>query len=204
MRPNFCEYIIKARHDKNLSQVEAAKKIGVTQAQICNIEKGIHFPSVETLINMSVVYDVTMDDLLGIKRDRNITVVLGDINSERRFITLMDRYHKNVLNQELYCGPESELEDRFLSSIELFKYGESVFAENLTNILTSIKFRQGKVEIDKRNKVIHDALDLRNELIKNNKSVKKVDKYIDAQNKENSKQLTKTLKEVAIIRKRRK
>jgi len=134
MRQNFGNYLSKLRRDKGLSQIDVAKKIGLTQAQICNVEKGVYFPSVDTLVKLSLLYDVTLDEMLDIKRERNVNVVIGDIDSERRFFTLMDKYHSRLI-QKLEKDPTNEkLAEYLLSGKELFLYGKSICKKNLDTI----------------------------------------------------------------------
>lgn len=48
-----------------LSQVDAAKKLGVTQSTVSFWENGIHRPNAKVLHKISHLYGVTVDELLG-------------------------------------------------------------------------------------------------------------------------------------------
>ncbi len=63
--------IKKLRTDKKMSQTELGKKIGGTAKKICNYEKGVYIPSVETIIELSKILSVTADYFLfdDLKRD---------------------------------------------------------------------------------------------------------------------------------------
>ncbi len=54
-----------ARIKKGLSQSELAEKIGVQSFSISRYETGSQYPSIETLLKMSEVLNVSVDHLLG-------------------------------------------------------------------------------------------------------------------------------------------
>lgn len=62
------DIIYQLRINKKLSQVELAKRCGVTQQAINRIEKGKVKASVETLVKLAEALDTTTDVILGIKQ----------------------------------------------------------------------------------------------------------------------------------------
>lgn len=53
-----------ARVNKNLKQVEAADRIGVSEATISKWERGLCVPNVKFIPLIEAVYGVTYDDLI--------------------------------------------------------------------------------------------------------------------------------------------
>ena len=61
---------IKAlRSYQNISQVELATRLGVSQTSIAHYEKGDRQPTIETLISLSDIFGVSIDELVGHKKD---------------------------------------------------------------------------------------------------------------------------------------
>lgn len=52
------------REAKNMSQTELAQKVGVTQAMICQIEKGIKTPSFPVMVEIARVLGCKTDDFI--------------------------------------------------------------------------------------------------------------------------------------------
>ena len=61
------------RIEKNLTQVQLAEKIGVTQGAIYFWEKGINEPTAGYLIKLAKVFGITVDELLSFEYDENKT-----------------------------------------------------------------------------------------------------------------------------------
>lgn len=58
-----------ARVNKNLTQVEAAKKIGVTVDTLSNYERGKSYPDVPIIKRMEEVYGVSYSELIFLPRN---------------------------------------------------------------------------------------------------------------------------------------
>lgn len=71
--------IKQLRKDRNLTQEELGKLIRVTKVSICCYEKGTRLPSLETLIDLSEVFGVSVDYILG-----NDYSIVADENEEYR------------------------------------------------------------------------------------------------------------------------
>ncbi len=57
------------RNDKNLTQKELSEKLGLSKNAVCEYEKGRAEPSIETLIELSKIFGVSVDYLVGIEDD---------------------------------------------------------------------------------------------------------------------------------------
>jgi transcriptional regulator with XRE-family HTH domain len=62
---NIGERITQLRKQQNLSQDELAKKAGVSRTIICNYERNANTPSIEVLIKLAKVFNVSVDFLIG-------------------------------------------------------------------------------------------------------------------------------------------
>ncbi len=56
--------ITAMRNEKNLSQEQLAEKLNVTRQTISNWENGKFYPDIDSLVNLSKFFNVSLDDLL--------------------------------------------------------------------------------------------------------------------------------------------
>ena len=56
--------IMTMRKEKNLSQEQLAEKLNVTRQTISNWENGKFYPDIDSLVNLSRFFNVSLDDLL--------------------------------------------------------------------------------------------------------------------------------------------
>lgn len=71
---NFGEKIKKLRKEKKLTQKQLADLSGVAVSAISAYESGNRYPSYEILINLSHIFHVSTDYLLGISTIKSIDV----------------------------------------------------------------------------------------------------------------------------------
>lgn len=62
------------RRNRNISQTELAKHLGVSKSVISSYETGVHFPPYDILIKIANLFDVSTDYLLGVPDYRKINV----------------------------------------------------------------------------------------------------------------------------------
>ena len=60
------------RKQKGLTQVEVAKRIGISKAVVSSYEITDRRPSLESLVKLAKLYDVSTDYLLGLEPRRNV------------------------------------------------------------------------------------------------------------------------------------
>lgn len=63
----FCERIKLLRIERNLSQPELAKLVGVSNGMISFWENGINEPTITHLLKLSKIFEVSTDYLLGLE-----------------------------------------------------------------------------------------------------------------------------------------
>lgn len=57
------------RKSNKLSQEKLAQYLGVSQTSIAHYEKGDRQPTIQSLIRLSKIFDVTIDELVGNERE---------------------------------------------------------------------------------------------------------------------------------------
>lgn len=67
------ERIKRLRQERGLSQAQLSKKLNVHQKQISGYERGIHAPSVDLLVKMATLFNVSLDYLAFDDREENKT-----------------------------------------------------------------------------------------------------------------------------------
>lgn len=66
-----------ARVNKNLSQVNAAKALGISVDTLGKYERGQLFPGVPTIQKMEMLYGVSYNDLIFLPRNYGLTAQKG-------------------------------------------------------------------------------------------------------------------------------
>lgn len=61
------ERIRTIRRQKGLTQAELGQRIGVSQQVVTNYERGLREPTLETMLKIAGVFDVTLEQLVGAK-----------------------------------------------------------------------------------------------------------------------------------------
>lgn len=62
--------IQQLREEQHMTQVRLSIELGVSQETVSAYEKGKHFPSVSTLIQLSQLFHVSCDYILGLSNSR--------------------------------------------------------------------------------------------------------------------------------------
>ncbi len=67
---NLKDNLYKLRQQHGLSQEEFAEKIGVSRQAVSKWERGEAYPDTENLIVIAETYNVSVDELIDLKKDR--------------------------------------------------------------------------------------------------------------------------------------
>ena len=67
MENKISSRIYELRKELNFSQIELAKRVGVTQKAIDFWEKGINEPKASYIINLAKIFNISTDYLLGLE-----------------------------------------------------------------------------------------------------------------------------------------
>lgn len=68
---NFGKNFRDARKQMKLSQKQVAEKLGIHQSNVSDWENDISRPEYEKLIELSRIYDVSIDELLKVEESEN-------------------------------------------------------------------------------------------------------------------------------------
>ena len=63
---SFAQRLKELRTENNLTQTQLATKLGIRQQSYARYEKGVGEPSLDTLVALSGLYNVSVDFLLGL------------------------------------------------------------------------------------------------------------------------------------------
>ena len=85
------------REKVKLTQKEAAELLGVKSYQLANYETNRTEPNIQTLINMSSIYKVTIDELLNNKVQNKSSMHSEDYNN---LLLEINEFVKNINNKK--------------------------------------------------------------------------------------------------------
>ena len=97
----FGDKLRALRMEKKLTQNDLAARLGIVGASVSSYEKSKQYPSVEVLIQLCQIFDVSADYLLGLSDDKNfntstltdeqLQIVLRLINDFEQFNVLKEK-----------------------------------------------------------------------------------------------------------------
>ena len=91
MNTTICENIRKLRKQKNVTQEKLADALGVTPQAISRWESGAGFPAIEYLPDLAAFFEISVDELLGVKlskreaRREEIYAMIDRMNAENGY-----------------------------------------------------------------------------------------------------------------------
>lgn len=85
------------RLNRGLTQTEVAKKLGIAQVTYCNYENGNRNPDVCTLMKLSDVFNVSIDELFGYQGKKQEEKPIS--RQKRYIIDNLDSLTKEELNK---------------------------------------------------------------------------------------------------------
>ena len=98
----FSEILKKLREKNKLTQEQLAEKLMVSKTAVSHYEKGLHNPSLETILKLAGLFDVSIDYLLGrTSISMSFSSLQNSFTSELSiddFITILlslDKQHQN-------------------------------------------------------------------------------------------------------------
>lgn len=87
---DFGEKVKKLRHEKDLTQQQLAKLLGVAVSAISSYESGNRYPSYEVLISLARIFHVSTDYLLGLEKLKTVDVSGLDDNEIKVILQMID------------------------------------------------------------------------------------------------------------------
>ncbi len=125
---NLGRNIKHLRKTKKYSQIELAEKLGVSQTSIAHYEKGTRQPTIETLIELSQLFNKPIDDLVG----NSVIKVATKIN-----------INKDNLVESLVNLLVSKNEDQFIKTFEESVYPTYEIKSLIDNVLKRVMYKIG-------------------------------------------------------------
>lgn len=96
MGNSFPRIITLLRKEKKLSQKDAAKDLGISQALLSHYEKGIRECGLEFLVRIAAYYGVSCDYLLGLTTVKNASLPEANISKQKK--PKQTELDKNILS----------------------------------------------------------------------------------------------------------
>ena len=117
------EKIKQIRKDKGLQQKAVASEVGLDQSNYNKVENGKREPSVEVLQKLSVIFGVTVDELLNPddkKKPTPVTVEDKTVSEKIRLVEQLEEEDKNVIYKMLDTMlTKKKFQDFFQQNISL-------------------------------------------------------------------------------------
>ena len=93
----IAERIKMLRENKQLSQTALSKRLGITRSSINAWEMGISTPSTTYLVELSKIFHVSIDYLLGL--DKNVSLDITGLDTEQvRILTDLAEHFRKEKN----------------------------------------------------------------------------------------------------------
>ena len=93
----IAERIKMLRENKQLSQSDLSKRLGITRSSIKAWEMGISTPSTTYLVELSQIFHVSIDYLLGL--DKNVSLDITGLDTEQvRILTDLAEHFRKEKN----------------------------------------------------------------------------------------------------------
>ena len=93
----IAERIKMLRENKQLSQSDLSKRLGITRSSINAWEMGISTPSTTYLVELSQIFHVSIDYLLGL--DKNVSLDITELDTEQvRILTDLAEHFRKEKN----------------------------------------------------------------------------------------------------------
>lgn len=90
MKETFAINVKNLRKELGITQTELAEKIFVNKSMISAYEKGKRMPSLDALIQLSMIFNVSVDYLLGTQRknsnDKETTIDISGLTEKQKKI----------------------------------------------------------------------------------------------------------------------
>lgn len=92
----FCDKLQKIRKENNVTQEQLADKLNVSRQAVSKWESGTAYPDTEKLIQISKIFNVSLDELINDKTDNNKTSVSKKFSFMETFNMIFEFISKSV------------------------------------------------------------------------------------------------------------
>lgn len=164
----------KLRKKNKYTQEQLAKKINISHQAISRWEKGLGLPDYETLIKLTIIYDISEDEILNGKIINNSTLY-------KLFNT--NKKSKSILRNILILG----ISILYILSLiyMLFNYNKIKIYKFTSNNTDNVYVGEGYIMLtpNKTYYYLPKVYDNKNELLNPNKEIKSIKYYYTINNK---------------------
>lgn len=97
---HFSDRLKATRKSKNLTQADLAHKLNIVTGTVSSYEQGLKYPSIEVLVNICQVLEISADFLLGVSD--NLSLKMGGLTEEQeqpflQILSIVEQY--NILKE---------------------------------------------------------------------------------------------------------
>lgn len=103
----------KLREDKKLSQEALSRKLKISKSVISGYENNVKMPSLNTLINLALIFNVSTDYLIGL--DNKETICIDHLTNNQRQV-ILDLIHEYTL-RHAQMSHLTEAQQKIISDI---------------------------------------------------------------------------------------
>ncbi len=157
MNDNFLWNLRNIRKERGMKQDDLAELLGVTKQTISSYEKGVSFPSMETLKKMPNVLNVTAEELFGFSTQDHLKKLYKVIQEKVKItaeaeVIEYERGKKDTdcdktITKATLSAKEEELKQKFINDISLEKMNlhelaeihDYIYKREINKLLTAIE-----------------------------------------------------------------
>lgn len=107
----FGEILKKLRAEKGYSQDYVAAKIGKSKTVVSGYENNLYMPTLDTLINIALLYNVSLDFLVGISKKDSIEIEGFSDDQKVLFKKLADEFRDGPNSSRALTPRQHEILD---------------------------------------------------------------------------------------------
>lgn len=93
-KQSFGEMISSLRKDRGMTQLDLAKKMGVTDKAVSKWERDLSFPDINSIPKLAEIFDVSVDELMQVKSD--VGAGEEEVVKESKFEEVIDVAPKGI------------------------------------------------------------------------------------------------------------
>lgn len=107
---DFGERLKELRKDKNWTQQQLANKIELSKTVISKYENNIQMPTLDTLIKLAAIFNVSMDYMAGLEKSQTISLV-GLTAEQSEIISKLAKIFQNkgIIRQMNFSSEQYEI-----------------------------------------------------------------------------------------------
>ena len=85
----FCDKLQKIRKENNITQEQLADRLNVSRQAVSKWESGLAYPDTEKLIQISKIFNTSLDELINDNKDSKVNKQIKKFNFMEMFVSLL-------------------------------------------------------------------------------------------------------------------